>query len=94
MQSENYAVPSHLSELEVQGIAMPEMYAGWKVRREDEVGGLNEALFLLNESETLVDVNSSKKFQHRHLPAMAYHRIPATPETCEYCENPCSNRCQ
>ena len=49
MQSEHDAVPSYLSELEVQGIATPETYAGWKVRLEDEIAGLNEALFLLSE---------------------------------------------
>ena len=43
----------------------------------DEIAGLNETAFLLSEGETLVDVKSSKKFQHRHFPVMAYHRIPA-----------------
>ena len=63
MQSEHDAVPSYLSELEVQCIATPETHAGWKVRREDEIAGLTEALFLLSEGDVF--------------PAMAYHRIPA-----------------
>ena len=45
---------------------MLETYAGGKVRREDELAELNEALFLLSEGESLVDVKSSKTFQHRH----------------------------
>ena len=51
MQSEHDAVPSNLSDLEVQCIATPETHACWKVRREDEIAGLTEALFLLSEDD-------------------------------------------
>ena len=63
MQFGHDAVPSYLSELEVQCIATPETYADWKVCREDEIAGLAEALFLLSKGDVF--------------PAMAYHRIPA-----------------
>ena len=62
-QSEHDAVPSYLSELEVQCIATPETHAGWKVRREDDISGLTQALFLLNEGDVFL--------------AMARHRIPS-----------------
>ena len=60
------AIHVYWSELEIQCIAAPETYAGWKVRRADEIAGMDEAPFLLSEGESLVDVKSSKKFQRRN----------------------------
>ena len=54
MQSEHDAVPTFLSELEVQFIVTPETHAGSKVHREDEIAGLTEALFLLNEGDVFL----------------------------------------